>query len=89
MRGTGWGQTADNSAITPQVELAPPPPIITRVQLAPTAGAVNIVWRQVLHPIRVNRLAISHNKVAPMDSLLTVTKRPAAAVGESGGNGGN
>jgi hypothetical protein len=83
------------AAAAARAERVPPPlpsDVHPGLQPAPTTGAACVLWLDASQPLPVDQTAIDNNNNAEAGTLgtaLAATKRPAAAAGESGGNGGN
>ena len=83
------------AAVAARAQRVPPPlpsDVHPGLQPAPTTGAACVLWLDASQPLPVDQTAIDNNNNAEAGTLgtaLAATKRPAAAVGESRGNGGN
>jgi hypothetical protein len=83
------------AAVAARAQCVPPPlpsDVHPGLQPAPTTGAACVLWLDASQPLPVDQTAIDNNNNAEAGTLgtaLAATKRPAAAVGESRGNGGN
>jgi hypothetical protein len=82
------------AAVAARAQRVPPPPpsdVHPGLQPAPTIGAAGVLWLDASQPLPVDQTAIDNNnaEAGTLGTALAATKRPVAATGESGGNGGN